>query len=314
MYKNIIKIFFLMHSVFMISSYAHSLPDDDTLVLLAKGSVNYLPKVLNESCNLEDETIKKRITSLDSLLSKKLTIDEICQGLCVQSASDGKSREGVTRGELESWLEEIARQKTAKNEKACTKFLTFLESVSQRYSQSLADLVQKKNTDVPSVIYELESIGSDAWVAMGETKAVGEIEESKIHIKVSYPRLYEFMFANGNVDVKASAYDFGISYYRDDPYNNYIKIDKVKLKVEGKTYVGKITKDNNICCRTKSINVHFDREGPIGREPFELVVIGVRDGSVEYPPLNYKTVGQPAGLLNLPKVLQELLNVQWSRN
>ena len=98
---RILFIFLIALLGFAPRSGAHSLPNDQWMIVLAKLSINQLPKTLSQFCDPADEAIQARINALALLLSKKLLIDDICSEICVNT---GRSQREV---------DEISKQKVA---------------------------------------------------------------------------------------------------------------------------------------------------------------------------------------------------------
>lgn len=304
----------LLTSVFCASNLsAHSLPDFESMMMMARASVNYMPKILAQNCDVEDVEIQRRMDNVSGLLSKKLSLDEICEQDCVS----GDSKKGLKKEEVAQLLVQFDKQTAEKHDKTCSKYLDFLESVQQKYNQPLADLIKAKNPNVPDVVYDLKAVASPVW-SNGGHDVIGQFNNSVINLSLNYRSFYHQAIETGVFDPPYK-YSFLIRIHRNhtdkNPLPMEISIEDVFLKINGKAYRAKLTRNAQTgCCNSTEIHANFDYVGQMGKEPFELEISGINDAGVQYPSLMYQSLAEPAGLLKASIVMQEFIMLQWRRD
>ncbi|WP_394752629.1 hypothetical protein [Crenothrix sp.] len=304
----------LLTGVFHASSaLAHSLPSIESMMIMTRASVNYMPKVLAQNCDVENVEIQTRIKNVSNLLSKKLSLDEICDQDCI--SDEGKK--GLNKEEVAQLLIQFDRRTAEKDEKNCSKYLNFLESVQQNYNQPLADLVKEKNPNAPDVIYDLRAVATSVW-SYGKHDVIGQFNNSVINLSINYRSFYHKAIETGVFD-PPNKYSFLISIHRNhtdkNPLPVKITIEEVFLKINGKAYQAQLTRSTQSgCCNSTEIQASFDYVGQIGKEPFELEISGINDAGIQYPSLIYQSVAEPAGLVKASRVLQEFIMLQLKRD
>ena len=200
--------------------------------------------------------------------------------------------------------------------------LQLLEGIKSRDNQPLAEQVMAKNTKVPKTIYIFSDPTGKSWTSGGRGVAWGTAEKSAIHVGIRFDPYFISPLAGVPTPSSVSDYAFTITFFRQsedaNPNPIDIKVARIELKINGRTYLPKTRPNleelNDGCsCGKFYSEVQFFRAGPIGKEPFEIILTGISDAGTKFAPLTFKTDAIPSGLIRANPVLSEIIVAQWTR-